>query len=200
MISILVPALVGAIFYSKLIRSVRVLSILVGLTLLIEVAARVLFEYGINNMFIFHLYSFIEFGFIALIYYQVSTNPHWRKLILTLSVLFGTFSIVNILFLEKITEFNSIQRHVELIGLAIILVIYCYKLIHEDRNVNFFQNPFFILTGGFLIYFGGTMYLFVFSKELLNGDKTSYWIIHGIFNIFLNITYTVVLWKGRIRL
>lgn len=200
MFSILAPTILGVIFYSKLVNATKTLAVFVFITFVLEVVIRIMSELEMNNMVFFHLYSFLEFGFISLIYYQLSVNRVWRKMIITALVIFEGFSIGNLLFWEEITHFNSIQRHIELILLLLLFLAYCIKLIYEDRNKSFFENPFFILTGGFMIYFTGTMYLFIHADELLYSSKNYYWIIHGFFNIFLNIVYSIVIWKSRIRI
>lgn len=40
-------------------------------------------------------------------------------------------------------------------------------------------------------------FLFLVSKELMEAEVDKYWALHGILNIWLNLSYAVVLWQGR---
>lgn len=197
--SILAPAIAGAIFYSRLLTVLRILYFFILTTLALEIITRILFEYGMNNLFLFHAYSFIEFSIIALIYYRLSPNKLWRKLILRIFILFQTYSMVSLLFFENVSRFNSIQRYTEMGLLSILFLTYLLIRKRELAGLPLHKDPLIVLTAAWLIYFGGTLYLFIYGNEVLEQDNR-YWIIHGIFNIFLNISYTFVLWLGRVRL
>jgi hypothetical protein len=191
--SIIAPVVIGAIFYFKLHRTLKVLCWLLFATLILEGAGVWLFELKINNLFIFHLYSYIEFGLITLIYYQLSTNQMWKRLMIVIFVLFLLYSGIVLLFYQGLDSFNSLQRNAE----GVILMVYFFTFIRDyslfgSRKRALFKS-FFWLTYGYFIYFAGTLFLFVFANEILSDRMNDYWIIHGIFNIFLNITYAVVL-------
>lgn len=113
---------------------------------------------------------------------------------------FGLFTVYSVLFIETISEFNAVQRWVEMVLLIQIILLYLRELSMLRSSVQMKKNPFFWLSVGYLIYFTGTIYLFVNQKYFLEHGQTQYWIIHGIFNIFLNAVFTVVLWKSRIQL
>lgn len=197
--SIIAPLFVGVVFIRTLLISCRLLFLLIITVAIIELLAIILAKYGINNLFLFHLYSFIEFGVISMIYYQLIRNTQQRKFILYFLVVFQGFSLLNLLFFEKITGFNSFQRNIE----AIILMFYFFFYLFEISKLKHeysLRNPFFILTFGFIIYFVGTLSLFVYANQIIQGTDNSYWLIHSVLNIFLNGIYTIALWKGRIRM
>lgn len=193
MYSIIAPVVIGAIFYFKFPGALKVLCWLLFCTIIMEVLGLWLFELKINNLFIFHLYSYIEFGLITLIYYQLSTNQVWKRFMAITFVLFLLYSGIVLVFYQGLDSFNSLQRNAE----GLILMVYFFAFIKkyslfESRKRKLFK-PFFWLTYGYFIYFAGTLFLFVFANEILSDKMNDYWIIHGIFNIFLNIIYAVVL-------
>lgn len=199
-LSILAPTIVGTVFYSRLIPVIRILYVFVIITLALDILAGILFAYGINNMFLFHLYSFIEFSVIALIYYRLSPTALWRKLIIRFFIIFQTFSIVSLLFFENVTKFNAIQHYAEMLLLSLVFIAYMIRLHATLPEKTLIRSPFFILTASWLIYFSGTFCLFIYGDELLSDEKNNYWLIHDVFNIFLNVSYTFVLWLGRKQL
>ncbi len=198
MLSIIAPTMVGAFLFRRLITELKTLFAFICITFVLEVIIRVFYELELNNMPFFHLYSFIEFGFITAIYYLLSQDPKWKKGILGIASVFILLSVYNLIYLEGITEFNSNQRYVEGVTLLVFFFGYFFQLMSRPRKEFLESHPFFILTLGLLAYFTGTLLLFLFSKELLSRSDNSYWALHGILNILLNLTYTIVLWKGRI--
>ncbi|OFZ08497.1 MAG: hypothetical protein A3D92_17555 [Bacteroidetes bacterium RIFCSPHIGHO2_02_FULL_44_7] len=197
-ISILAPALVGAIFYARLLNFARILYGFVLFTLVIEIAARILFECSINNMFIFHLFSFGELTFIALIYRNLSTGERWKQIILYGFVVFQSFALLNLLFFDNVTHFNAVQRYFEMIFFFVLFGGYVLEKRRITDQLHLRHDPALLLTAGFMVYFLGTFYLFLFGKELLSGAQNNYWIIHGVFNIFLNLVFVLVFVRGRI--
>jgi len=187
---------VGAIFYSRLLNFSRILYAFVLFLLVVEIVARILFELGMNNMFIFHVYSFGEVAFLSLIYRNLSNSQRWKKIILSGFLLFQTLSIINLLFLDDITHFNSVQRYFEMFFIFVLLAGYIVQGLGTSLQKRITNDPAMVLTLGLLIYFWGTFYLFIFGKEILSDAHNNYWIIHGIFNIFLNGVYAVVFWKA----
>lgn len=152
-----------------------------------------MYEMNINNMQLFHAYSFIEFTFLSLIFFRLANSIVWRKVIISIFIAFQLYSVLNLIFLENTSEFNSIQRNVE----GPILIIYCIVFIRfyaqlEERKRKFYK-PMFRLAYGLAVYFSGTLILFTFANEILADRTNDYWTIHSLFNIFLNATYALVL-------
>lgn len=148
-------------------------------------------------MFIFHAYSLAEFLFIAYFYFRLTPTKSWRYMLLVLTTIYLIVTVINLVFLHGINEFNSYQRVIEAILVGVMVIRYLADMIKYGEKPS--TNLFFFQTAGFLIYFSGTIFLFSFGKEILKGEKNYFWLIHGAFNILLNISFTITLWKARIR-
>ncbi len=194
--TILAPLVTGAIFYRKLPPFARFLFLFVVVTFLLEIVTRIYCELGWNNMFLFHLYSYVEVGFICLIYYALSDRPLWKRAIQTVFGLFVTVSLLNLLFFDELTHFNSMQRYVEMVIVYTLLSAYLLNAVYDPKNRPLAEHPAILLTMGYMIYFLGTLFLFVYGEEILSGNDGKYWVIHGIFNILLNGMYAFVFWKA----
>lgn len=195
MVSILPPTILGAIFIRRLPKPLVFLTSFAIITAFLEVLTYVLYLSSTNNIFLVHIHSFIEFAFISLIYYVLLKTKFWRALIWLFSALFVAFSIVNFMLMEDSTDFNSNQRYVEGIILFVYFIAYIGKMIN-DKSYGYIENhPYFILTINFMLYFGGTLFLFLFGKQLLS-ESNNYWVLHGVLNITLNLINTIVIWRG----
>lgn len=161
-----------------------------------DLTSIVLSNWSINNLFLYHIHSMVEFVCICGIYLKI-ISKRWRKYILLLGIVFIGSSLVNFITTEAFDVFNSNQRYIQ----AILLMPVFYRAFKEHsestKYVFLETHPYFILTAGFLVYFIGTVILFLFMKELSQAAAVKFWAIHCIFNILLNIIFTFALWRGR---
>lgn len=174
--------------------------LLVVFSAIIEFIASELYENGMNNMFLFHIQSTVEFALISLIYFRLFRTPRYKQVVKLFMLLFGLISVYSILFIDGLNEFNTVQRYLEMFFLNFVILLFIRELAVLPKFIPMRQNVYFWLSAGYLIYFSGTILLFVNQTYFLEMGKTEYWIIHGIFNIFLNIVLTFVLWKRRAKL
>ena len=195
--SIIAPILIGAIYFKSLSFALRILLVFVVITGAFELLTAILSINGINNLLFFHAYVYFEFIAVASIFFFTYDSVFWRSVSVLFVVVFILFSLINSLFLEPIDMFNSYQRYAE--GLLVIIMCAGYYISLLRRPIHRYleKQPMFWLTSGWLIYFAGTLYLFLFSKELLAMNSYHFWQIHAILNIGLNIIYTVSFVKER---
>lgn len=195
MVSILPPAIAGAFFLKTLPNPLKILVIFIFTTLSLEAASYILYLRGQNNMFLFHAHSFIELAFLSVMYWLLLNSRLWNWVIRALLLAFVVFSALNMAFYEGSQEFNANQRYAEGIIVLVFVFGYLNKLI-SNKEYGYIENhPYFILTIALLLYFFGTLFLFLFGKLLLS-DSNGYWAIHGFLNITLNLMNTFVLWKA----
>lgn len=197
-LSILAPLVLGAIFYNGLLSASKLIYFFILLTFGLELTARILSENGMNNMFIFHIHAFLEFYFWVWIYYRLNPSIGWHHMSIALSVLFGVGSIIALLFVQGIQEFNAVQRIIEALLLGIVFTRHLTQSFRV--GIEKMNSAYFVQTIVLLLYFSGTLFLFSFGVELLKNERNYFWIIHAVFNILLNISIAYTLWKTRIRL
>lgn len=198
MCSILLPVAVGAFIVSRMPSPLKLLFGYLVVSLAFEAVSFYYYSHSLNNMFLFHLHTWVEFGFIVAMLCTLFTQNVF-KLIALLGVLsFVGFSVYNLLYLEPMHGFNSNQRIAEVLVLGVLFLLYLFELANRPRYEFIENHPFFILAIGYLIYLVGTLCLFVFSKQILAQAENWYWAIHGVLNILLNATFALVLWKGQV--
>lgn len=196
MVSILLPATVGTVLFRQLPVALKILAILIFSLCGFELSSYVLYRYSVSNMFLHHAYTFIEFGLISAIYFVLFKSKSFRISVVVLGTVFLGLSIGSLFFIENVNDFNSFQRSCEVAILMIYFFVYIYQQMKRRELFQVEFNPYFLLTVGFLIYFSGTFLLFFYANEFIKTSNLSYWIIHCSLNIFLNIIYSIVLWKG----
>lgn len=189
--------IVGVLTIRRTYGALGFLSALVFITAALELLVIILSKYGINNMPYFHLYTYIEFSFLFIIYITLLKTV-WQRVVLFFgAVIFGLFSVVNLMYWESILEFNSNQRYVEGFIVMIMCVLFFLDLLNRAEFVKLESYPYFWLTAGFLTYFAGTLIVFYLVRRLESESVDFYWGVHGVLNIMLNSCYALTLWKGR---
>lgn len=195
--SVVIPLVVGILYFRNRTNALKILSAFVVIGLVVEVINSLSYYSHINNMPVFHVYTYIEFAVISSIFFLILESRKLKIAIVGMAVLFYTFSAVNLVYWESLSDFNSNQFAVEALIVFLYCIAYYSQLLKNPEFIRLEQHPYFILVSGYFIYFSGTFTLFISSKELLLSSNAGYWLLNSILNILLNITYTIVLWKTR---
>lgn len=187
--SFLVPITVGARNFFSLDNKSRLLFLYLCVSLVLDLYAWYLSSNSINTMPLFHLHSFIEFTAITIFFYLAIDKKRIKRLVLTSILTFFFLSVLNLVLLESLSVFNSNQRYVE----CVILCFVFFQFLMNSINVELSLR---ILIAAFLIYFVGTLLVFILSKELFLGSTMKYvWWIHAVLNIGLNISIAYFLFN-----
>ncbi|MFT6923759.1 MAG: hypothetical protein ACJA1C_002779 [Crocinitomicaceae bacterium] len=195
--SILAPLIVGFVHFQKLSLNMKILYILIVITFVMEAAALILRLQGIRNLFIFHSYVYVEITVVMMIYYRLFDTFRWKLVAVILYVVFIVFSILNVEYVEGLDVFNSNQRYVEGLIIILLCVTYFVQLMRRAEHRHLHSLPSFWLNSGFLIYFSGTLFLFMLGRDLIQRDIGIFWEIHALLNILLNTVYVIALLKAK---
>ncbi|MEM1320833.1 MAG: hypothetical protein AAGG75_11290 [Bacteroidota bacterium] len=179
-------------------REQKLLSLLIFSSLFFEFAALAVGQAGLrlNNLFLLHIFTVIEFAFLVLIFrphlHPVISRPAGNGIIAAFTV----FAIINSIFFEPLTQFNAFGRAIEAV-VVIFLVLLCFSLLLRSLKIRQpAQSPLIWISIGTLIYFSGSLFVFIFSNYVLSSPKMSVtiWGIHAFISIVLKLFYTIALW------
>jgi hypothetical protein len=71
------------------------------------------------------------------------------------------------------------------------------QILRQAEYMYLEKTPFFWLTSGYLVYFSGTLLLFLFARLIFENDPGGYhWNIRQFLQIGLNMIYVVTFWLG----
>lgn len=194
--SILLPLLLGAVFFRYLATPLRVLYILVVLATMLETWVIILNLKGLNNLFLFNYYTLIEFAFISGVFtiiFQIKRN---RVLIAVISTLVMTYMMYS-LFTNDLNEIDSQNRIIESSVIIVYSLLFIAVALNKFKAPYLEMNTYFVLISGWLIYFVGTIFVFLLSNHLDESNFMPSWSIHSVLNIFLNIIYASVIWRSK---
>lgn len=216
--SIVIPPFFGILFFTKLTKPFKLLTIYLTIGILIQLTAtfiRLYFTTVPNkyNLFLAHILILVEFAFLVLVYrleFQDFIHPlFFIFLILTFSI----FSITNTVLVmdpfdslttffwnfRYIARFNNYAQLLEDVLLIVLAFLYLYKLMRQLKVENLESDAFFWLSIGILIYFSSKFMLDVLNNFLLAYSRKIReitWGVHSITNILLHLFYSLAIWQN----
>lgn len=202
--SILLPILILLIRVKGLGRHKKLIGALVLVRALTELLSNYIGKILERpNLPLLHIYTFIEFGLLA---YIIGSTLHPIIRSKQLHWMVGAFTIVAILngwIGEGFFHFNAYIRALEGLILISLALLYFYKLLKDLKIQRIEREPVFWVSLGVLLYFSGSLFLFLISN-VLNQEATktlsmTIWGIHSFLNIMLNIILAIALWVKQPR-
>ncbi len=148
---------------------------------------------GTNNLPLLHIHTLVEFVLFSFVYKEIGLFENWkRKFYWLFLTVISALIILNSVFIQSIFEYNSFAKTLVqaiLIGYA---VAYLFKL--EDQNRH--SKATNILNTAVLIFYSGSLFIFMFGNILLKNEYMSlFWDINLILNIVFQILMFVAIWK-----
>lgn len=196
MASILLPAVFGAIFYKHLTAPIRPLALFMFCGVFSEAIGYICYTLKVNNMPLFHAHTLLELVFFSFIFFKILQNTRTKVIPIIVLIGFIIYWLIDLLFITSIFAPNSISKTIE----SVILIAYCFIFLSERQRFRGSRSQekdsFLILNSGLLIFFSGTIVVSYYSDDLMKNELFTIWTIRSILNIFLNIVYTVVIWKS----
>ncbi len=148
--------------------------------------SNILGSYKINNLYLYHFYTLIE---LVTVSYYITKKVLKKNLrvFYIISICFFVFWIINIIFWEPLSEFNS--NSAVLASLIILLLTMYYMLeLSKSEDILYFQKlPGFWIASAFLVSCAISILSLVaykyFQQNNLVEEGIRVWIIESIGNI-----------------
>ncbi|MBK9591218.1 MAG: hypothetical protein IPO32_06870 [Crocinitomicaceae bacterium] len=164
-----VPATIGIFYIRKQQKALKILSAFAVFCVVTELVNLVIvMKYKINVFPLHHTYTVIEFScalIISSIILYPAKNDRIRYFFIFVLVL--SFTLIDLTFFESLDLLNSIPRVIEGLTMIAVSILFFYKIFVTPEVVDILKYPYFWLFTGWLIYFSGTFFLFVYSYKLV---------------------------------
>jgi hypothetical protein len=186
---IFIPLVVLIFNYKYLTKSLKIILYLLAIGFLFNSIEIILASFKIRNVPLFHLYTVIEFVLISLYFYFLTKRDFFKKIIRIFLVIFFVVVVLNKIFLETIDKLDNYTLTIESIFLLILSSIYLTEYLSDNLIVKI-RDYKFLLAIGFMIYFGGNLFVFALSNEF------DIWLVHNILLLLLWSIYTLaIIWQ-----
>lgn len=197
--SIFIPLIIGLSKFRSLNYTQKLLFYLVIASSITETVVYVLSEFQLPNIAVYNIYTFANFNIIFSIY-LTQVSPKRKNAMIGLQIAFNLFMIINAIFIQSFQAYNSyaiLSMSVIFMSLALN---YFYKLLKEVKHQRLEKNPLFWLSSGLVVYYSGTLILFLFINQISNADQSNIdlhlasWGINSIFILLIVTSYSLTLW------
>lgn len=200
-LTVAIPFFVALFRRRKLDAPDRTLWLLMSISAITEIIIEILRSYDINNMYVTHVYTILEFVLISLFFARAIKPSKLIYAILAVALVFLYISGYE-LFHDPEDTSDEISTTTE----AIVFIIYSlstfYYMLQHPGQSSVFSIPLFWFNTGILLYFSGNLFIFLFSNYLQAHSQQVYselWGIHSVLNIVFYILISIGFWKTKER-
>ena len=191
--SLFIPPITGIYRWKALDASMKFFAVFCLYTLIHTIVEMALGMNGINNHFLLHYYTLVEFSSIMFIYYQFFTS---QKVLQQITFFTGILFVVlwwydNAYFVDpkKFDDFISTVSQVILTLFSFIVLQRLYQ--HASPSIT--QYSIFWIATAVLFCYTSTIIIMAMSNRLLEmgmGYFTIAWSINWVFTIIANLLFT----------
>jgi hypothetical protein len=153
----------------------------------------------VNTYWLYHIMALVEV--ICLYFYLMPSLPLKRSLMYGVISAVVLFNLANSLYIQNINEFNSNAWSINTILLIAVALYYLFNFFSKLDLLEFEKSPTFMITTGLLIYFSGSLFLYIVSSKVLSQQAQGFfynaWLIHSCSDIIKSILLTFGLWLAK---
>lgn len=196
-LSVLIPATAGIYFFRSASRDMQFLAVFIILSLISSLTVTILAIYEINNLWLFHIFTPIEYGFLICVFSFWQRSQLIKKILIwSIVVFFFIWIGAKLLQIEQFDHFYHPTRSLSTIIMTIVSVFTLITINIEEEDLIYKDYRFWVILG-VLVSFTGTAIVFNLSDlDLIK----SIWTIHSILNITGNICFACAFFFLRSQL
>lgn len=175
----------------------NIFGIYLAVTFIVLSGLTILSVRNIPNLFIFHIYTFIEFLLLSLFFKNILNQLKVVEKYGYYWILLVLFLIVgNTIFLQPLHSFNSNAKTLtQFIYLGYALAYFFNAPLIKNQEINFLN----LIISAILLYYAGSLFIFMFSKVLAERNQIvlSFWIANSVLYLIFQIMVFTGLWRYR---
>lgn len=190
--SVLLPLFAGMISWRLLQGNVRFVFWAVVASFVADSVSELLVHFKMNNWPAGNIFLIVHFTLLFAAFDGQKSVP--LKIFFSACVV---FSLLDFFFIETPMKMNSYTAYVTGILLIVMALNYLYQLMNSLPVENITTLPLFWLAFATLVYYGGTLFIFLFNNYLtvhLPQIRSNLWIVHNVSNILKNVLFFAAIW------
>ncbi len=159
--------------------------------LILNLWADILYLQKTNNLFLYHTNCFFSYCILAHFYFRIAPKKSaFRKIIIFFSILFLIGFLVNLLYFQPYTEFNSNSYAISAVMITIFSLGFFRVFLIDFSEYNVYEIKEIWYSSGILLYFASSFFVFISYNylSLFNEFVIPYiWRMHNVFLFFMCI-------------
>jgi hypothetical protein len=192
--------------YSRGYRDIAlgIFTLCLGLSFFSDLLGEIIMVLGFWNAHINNFYVVVDFT-LMIYFFHLITDKKAPTIYFSLIALWLAFSLGFVFFGPG--EFGIYSSRIEIrvvrniLGI-VFLLIWVYRQIENPKAEVFTELPLFWIFSGLLVYYGGSLFLFLFRGFVFNYLKetgTNLWAFHNTIAILKNILYFIGFYKYMVN-
>ncbi len=153
------------------------------------------------NHYMINIFAVTECVLISLMYRKVFIGKVLKAFSLIAISIFVLIAIAIFTEILSIQKFNSTVNTISCILIIIWVFIYFYQLLQTLESIKLSTLPLFWISVACLLYFSGTLFLFLYGETILfQKDAILFkqlWIIYDILLVVFRILLAIGLWFSK---
>lgn len=156
--------------------------------------------YGIkvNNLYLLHFYTLVEFLLITLFYHQVFKHILiWRKNIFWFTGLMSLLIVANSIFLQPITVFNTNAKTLTQVIIVAYAVSYFIQATYD--KLSSYLIVLKTINSAILLYYTGSLFIFMFGNVFFQLDDFHkiFWVANALLYLIFQLLVFTAIWQFR---
>lgn len=153
------------------------------------------------NHFILNTFALAECIILSFTFREVFISENVKRIALVLTSIYALVSIYLFLMPNGFFKFNSIVNTISCLLIIIWVFVYFYQLLQTLQVIKLYTIPLFWISVGCLLYFSGTLFIFLYSDIILWQKQPvlyyQLWTIYYILLFVFRILLAVGLWFSK---
>jgi hypothetical protein len=138
----------------------RIFPIFLFLSILAQVVGYFLEHYQGSNITFYNFFSVFEFEFYLWTLRAIIQNLLYRKIILQLLWIYPLLFLMNIIFIQPITQFHSITYSIGALLIVILTIYYFFEIFQRAHSVKLLQESSIWICFGLLFFYSCSFPIF----------------------------------------
>ncbi len=134
-------------------RYLRLFPLFLLITIIVEIVASWLHMHKKSTSILYNSFICLEFQFYMYVLREIIRSPRAKKIIFHTAWLYLLLGITNILFIQKLTSFNSITYALGCLIIAVICFYYFFELFQQTYSISLTRQPAFWICAGLLFFY-----------------------------------------------
>lgn len=143
-----------------------------------------------NKIYFYSFITLFEYTLFNLFIFILTKNKNIKKIILFFIAAFIAFQAIFTYF-TPIVLIDSVSIGIETILILFFSFYFLYEQINKPETVFLYNTYHFWIITGFIIYFSGSFFVYLFASYIPQKELRIFWLIINIFSILKNIFFSI---------
>lgn len=195
----LLPLFIGVLRYKNLSNGLRCVVLLVAVMFVTDIVLSYFGDSERFAMYVPRVYTLIEFVAITVFFISITSRKILRLVMWVMPAPFIAVVVVDFL-MEGLMKRDDLSVGIESLIFIVYSLITLYNILRDVEYPNLLATPQFWIISAILLYFGGSIFVFISTNYIAQISSEIYgllWGVHAVIGMLFYSVLAVGLWKAK---